>query len=217
MGREAHGQFLLKDLVNIDVEVFVGEVEFEEIRCCLFDQRFIVVVPYRQAPGAFKGEVAAGYEVVLQIALKKERPFFNVALDGTPEQLRQVVRLQAAAGRLDGHIRLGDYLTFGYVAGRNQRFGQVHAVHQFTGGNFTGRGRADGFLNVTNLPHHRRELFGQQRYSVIVAFQGFIGREMLLDNLRTARNSGHGHMVAAFMPGIADQALADLGEAVHIR
>ena len=52
---------------------------------------------------------------------------------------------------------------------------------------------------------------------MIVAFQGFIGREMLLDNLRTARNSGHGHMVAAFMPGIANQALADLGEAVHIR
>ena len=25
VGREAHGQFLLKDLVNIDVEVFVGE------------------------------------------------------------------------------------------------------------------------------------------------------------------------------------------------
>ena len=138
-------------------------------------------------------------------------------MDGTPEQLRQVVRLQAATGRLDGHIRLGDYLTFGYAAGCNQRFGQVHAVHQFTGGNFAGRGRADGFLNVTNLPHHRRELFGQQRYSVIVAFQGFIGREMLLDNLRTARNSGHGHMVAAFMPGIADQALADLGETVHIR
>ena len=52
---------------------------------------------------------------------------------------------------------------------------------------------------------------------MIVAFQGFIGREMLLDNLCAARNSGHGHMVAAFMPGIADQALADLGEAVHIR
>ena len=73
-------------------------MEFEEIRCCLFDQRFVVVVPYRQAPGAFEGEVAAGYEVVLQIALKKERPFFNVALDGPPEQLRQVVWLQAAAG-----------------------------------------------------------------------------------------------------------------------
>ena len=56
------------------------------------------MVPYRQAPGAFEGEVAAGYEVILQIALKKERPFFNVALDGTPEQLRQVVWLQAAAG-----------------------------------------------------------------------------------------------------------------------
>ena len=98
VGREAHGQFLLKDLVNIDVEVFVGEVEFEEVWCCLFNQGFIVVVPYRQAPGAFKGEVAAGYEIVLQIALKKERPFFNVALDGTPEQLRQVVWLQATAG-----------------------------------------------------------------------------------------------------------------------
>ena len=98
MGREAHGQFLLKDLVNIDVEVFVGEVEFEEIRCCLFDQGFVVVVAHRQPPGAFKGEVAAGYKVVFQIALEKERPFFNVALDGTPEQLRQVVRLQAAAG-----------------------------------------------------------------------------------------------------------------------
>ena len=98
MGREAHGQFLLKDLVNIDIKVFVGEVEFEEIRCCLFDQGFVVVVPYRQTPGAFKGEVAAGYEVVLQIALKKERPFFNVALDSTPEQLRQVVWLQATSG-----------------------------------------------------------------------------------------------------------------------
>lgn len=74
MGREAHGQFLLKDLVNIDIKVFVGEVEFEEIRCCLFNQRFVVVVPYRQTPGAFKGEVAAGYEVILQIALEKNDP-----------------------------------------------------------------------------------------------------------------------------------------------
>ena len=56
------------------------------------------MVPHRQAPGAFKGEVAAGYEVILQIALKKERSFFNVALDGTPEQLRQVVWLQSTAG-----------------------------------------------------------------------------------------------------------------------
>ena len=56
------------------------------------------MVPYRQAPGTFKGEVAAGYEVILQIALKKERSFFNVALDGTPEQLRKVVRLQATSG-----------------------------------------------------------------------------------------------------------------------
>ena len=73
-------------------------MELQEVWLCLFDQRLVVVVANRQTPGAVELEVAAGHQIVLQVALEEERAFFNVALHGAAQQLRQVVRLQTAAG-----------------------------------------------------------------------------------------------------------------------
>ena len=72
MGGEAHVQLGVKDVVDVNLEVLVGEVELQEVRLSLFNQRLVVVVTNRQTPGAVELEVAAGHQVVLQIALEEE-------------------------------------------------------------------------------------------------------------------------------------------------
>ena len=216
VGGEAHVQLGVEDIVDVDVQVLVGEVELQEVRLSLFNQRLVVVVADGQTPGAIELEVAAGDQVILQVALEEERAFFNVALHGTADQLRQVVRLQAAAGGLHGHVSLGHDLALSNVAGSDQGLGQVHAVHQLTGGHLAGSGRTDSCLNLANLLDHGLEFLGQQRDGVVVTLEGLVGGEVLLDDLCTASNGGNRHVVATLVARVTDQALANLGQAVHV-
>ena len=216
MGGEAHVQLGVKDVIDVNLEVLVGEVELQEVRLCLFNQRLVVVVTNRQTPGAVELEVAAGHQIVLQVALEEERAFFNVALHGAAQQLRQVVRLQTAAGGLHSNVSLGHDLTLSNVAGSNQGLSQVHAVHQLTGGHFTRSSRTNSGLNLTNLLNHCLELLRQQGYGVVVTLEGLVGGEVLLNDLRAAGNSSNRHVVATLVAGVADQALTDLSQAVHV-
>ena len=217
MGGETHVQLGVKDVVDVDLEVLVGEVELQEVRLCLFNQRLVVVVTNRQTPGTVELEVAAGHQVVLQVALEEERAFFNVALHGAAQQLRQVVRLQTAAGGLHSNISLGHDLTLSDVAGSNQGLCQVHAVHQLTGGHLARSSRANSRLNLTNLLNHCLEFLRQQGDGVVVTLEGLVGGEVLLNNLRAASNSSNRHVVATLVAGVADQALTNLSQAVHVR
>ena len=52
---------------------------------------------------------------------------------------------------------------------------------------------------------------------MVVTLEGLVGGEVLLNNLRAASNSSNRHVVATLVAGVADQALTNLSQAVHVR
>ena len=216
VGGEAHVQLGIEDIVDVDVQILVGEVELQEVRLSLFNQRLVVVVADGQTPGAIELEVAAGDQVILQVTFEEEGAFFNIAMHGTAYKLVQMVRLQTAARRLHSHVSLGHNLALSNVAGSDQGLGQVHAVHQLTGGHLTGSGGTDSCFNLANLLYHGLEFLGQQGDGVVVTLEGLVGGEVLLNNLCTASNSSNRHVVTTLVARVTDQALANLSQAIHV-
>src|SRR5699024_464772 len=52
VGGEGHVELTVKDLIDIDFKILVGEVELQEVGLGVLDQRLVVVVADGQAPGA---------------------------------------------------------------------------------------------------------------------------------------------------------------------
>ena len=52
---------------------------------------------------------------------------------------------------------------------------------------------------------------------MVVTFEGLVGGEVLLNNLRAASNSSNRHVVSTLVAGVTNQALTDLSQAVHVR
>ena len=216
VGCEAHVQGFSKNRRRINLQVLVREVELQEVGRAVLDQRCVVVVPDRQAPGPAEVEVPPAQRGVPEVPVIEEVPLGDVPRRRSAQQKGKRVRLQPPAWALHGDVRLADDLSLGDRPGGDERLRQVDAVHHLPGGNHPGRLAAHGFLHLADTAHHLGEFLRKEGDHVVITFHRGIHGEVLLDDPRTAGDGGDRHVVAALVAGISHDALTNLGQPVHV-
>src|SRR5580698_7465731 len=201
---------------HIDLEIPIAHVELEKIRVGERRKLREVVIADRQSPTPAESVVAGCRQCVAEVALEEEITGSHVSPRNAANQVMTPIGLQPAARTADFDVVLCNLVASCKRNSSDQALGEVDAIHHLALADRSCGVSPEGLFDVANFAHHINEFVGLKAHLVIVSFEPPIERYVLFNDRSAPGNRSDGDMVPAFMAGIANQAVTDLCETIHV-